>query len=41
VIFLEIANVITAIALTIIGLYLAHSYRRQLRLRVAEQRLVA
>jgi hypothetical protein len=38
---LEIANVTMTTALAIIGLYLAHSYRRQLRLRVAEQRLAA
>jgi hypothetical protein len=38
---LEIANVLMTIALAIIGLYLAYSYRRQLRLREAEQHLAA
>jgi hypothetical protein len=35
----KIANLIITAALTIVGLYLAHSYRRQIVLRVAERRL--
>jgi hypothetical protein len=38
---LEIANLIMTIVLAIIGLCLAHSYRRRLRLRVSGQRLSA
>ncbi len=37
----SIANVIVTVILGIIGFYLAHSYRRNLALRVAEKRLAA
>jgi hypothetical protein len=38
---LKIADLFATAALTIIGLYLAHSYRRHIALRVAERRLTA
>jgi hypothetical protein len=38
---LDIINVVLTTALAVAGFYLAHSYRRQLRLRVAEHRLAA
>src|SRR5436190_112800 len=38
---LEIADLFATAAFTIIGLYLAHSYRRHITLRVAERRLTA
>src|SRR5947208_13955990 len=37
----KIADLIVTAAVAIVGLYLAHSYRRQIALRVAERRLTA
>ena len=39
--FAEIADLVVPAALTAVGLYLAHGYRRQIRMRIAERRLAA
>ena len=38
---MELANLLVGSAIAIIGLYLAHSLRRQQQLKVAEQRIAS